>query len=68
MKSNQLSQRWWIWLVYLLLFAVAIPWYLPKSSVPVIWRGLAQLGIHFSFSHDWYRDVHGVHHGLLLAR
>jgi len=30
--------------------------------------GLAQLGIHLSFSHDWYRDVHGVHHGPLLAR
>ncbi|MBI3948901.1 MAG: hypothetical protein HY314_00360 [Acidobacteria bacterium] len=33
-------RRWWIWLVYVLLFAASIPWYLPKGSTPMIWLGL----------------------------
>jgi len=34
------ARRWWIWLVYVLLFGASIPWYLPQSSLPRIWLGL----------------------------
>ena len=30
----------WVWLVYALLFAAAIPWYLPTGEPPHIWLGL----------------------------
>lgn len=29
----------WVWLVYLILFAASVPWYLPDGAVPV-WMGL----------------------------
>lgn len=34
------ARRWWIWLVYTLLFGASIPWYLPPDSTPRIWLGL----------------------------
>ena len=35
-----LHRRWWIGLVYVLLFGASIPWYLPKGRRPQIWLGL----------------------------
>ena len=35
-----LLRRRWIWVVYALLFAASIPWYLPEGSAPRIWLGL----------------------------
>ena len=32
--------RPWIWLVYLALFALSIPWYLPEADQPALWLGL----------------------------
>ena len=29
----------WIWVVYVALFAVAIPWYLPQSAQATTWVG-----------------------------
>lgn len=29
----------WIWLVYVVLFGLSIPWYLPRSESPAIWFG-----------------------------
>lgn len=29
-----------VWLGYLVLFALSIPWYLPSGSVPPLWLGL----------------------------
>jgi hypothetical protein len=30
----------WIWLVYLGLFALSIPWYLPADEAPMLWLGV----------------------------
>ncbi len=30
----------WIWAVYVLLFAVSVPWYLPPGSPARLWLGL----------------------------
>ena len=30
----------WVWAVYLLLFALSVPWYLPDSDSPALWLGL----------------------------
>lgn len=35
-----LVKRRWIWPVYLALFGMAIPWYLPADPTPAIWLGL----------------------------
>ena len=35
-----LLRRWWIWLVYVALFALSIPWYLPADEAPALWLGL----------------------------
>ncbi len=35
-----LHRRLWIWLVYLLLFALSVPWYLPANEAPALWLGL----------------------------
>jgi hypothetical protein len=35
-----MSRRPWIWLVYVVLFALSIPWYLPADDTPAIWLGL----------------------------
>ena len=32
--------RIWIWAVYVLLFAVSVPWYLPPGSPARLWFGL----------------------------
>jgi hypothetical protein len=32
--------RRWIWWVYLLLFALSVPWYLPADDAPALWLGL----------------------------
>lgn len=31
---------WWIWPVYLVLFGLSVPWYLPATMSPPIWLGL----------------------------
>lgn len=33
-------RRPWIWLVYLLLFALSVPWYLPADAAPALWLGV----------------------------
>lgn len=35
-----LYKRSWIWVVYLVLFALSIPWYLPADDTPALWFGL----------------------------
>ena len=30
----------WIWLVYVLLYAASVPWYLSADTRPAIWLGL----------------------------
>ena len=30
----------WIWVVYVLLFAASVPWYLPAGGPPQLWLGL----------------------------
>ena len=30
----------WIWAVYVLLFVVSVPWYLPRTSTLHLWFGL----------------------------
>lgn len=32
--------RAWIWAVYLVLFALSVPWYLPADDAPALWLGL----------------------------
>ncbi len=32
--------RPWIWVVYVFLFAVSVPWYLPPGSPARLWLGL----------------------------
>ncbi len=31
---------WWILPVYVVLFGLSVPWYLPASSTPAVWMGL----------------------------
>ncbi len=33
-------QHLWIWVVYLFLFSLSVPWYLPKVTSPKVWLGL----------------------------
>lgn len=33
-------ERPWIWAVYLVLFALSVPWYLPADETPALWLGL----------------------------
>lgn len=33
-------RRLWIWTVYIMLFGLSIPWYLPSDAVPMLWLGL----------------------------
>ena len=30
----------WIWVIYVILFGVSVPWYLPESGQPLIWLGV----------------------------
>lgn len=43
MPSSSSYNRWWVWIVYLILFAIAIPWYWNLPSLPIdaksIWFG-----------------------------
>lgn len=39
-RKHQPHQFWWVWLGYLCLFALSVPWYLRKGSRPEIWLGL----------------------------
>ncbi len=32
-------RRPWIWSVYLVLFALSVPWYLPSTTAPALWFG-----------------------------
>ncbi len=36
----EIHQRTWIWGVYLALFAISVPWYLPPTSNPPLWFGV----------------------------
>ncbi|MBT5874377.1 MAG: hypothetical protein HOH43_13235 [Candidatus Latescibacteria bacterium] len=38
-RSSPLRQSW-IWLTYLALFGLSIPWYLPSDAPPILWFGL----------------------------
>jgi hypothetical protein len=38
--SRVATGRLWIWIVYVVLFAVSIPWYLPADDAPALWFGL----------------------------
>jgi len=40
MQIKKTNHNRWILLVYILLFAISIPWYLPKGKIPQIWYGL----------------------------
>lgn len=37
--DEPLAHRW-VWVVYALLFATSIPWYLPSGATVAIWFGL----------------------------
>ena len=39
-SSRPLSRRAWVWAVYVALFALSIPWYLPADETPALWLGL----------------------------
>ena len=39
-EGKAIHQRLWIWVVYILLFALSIPWYLPKTKTPELWFGM----------------------------
>ncbi len=39
-KNPEPSSTGWIWIVYVALFVLSIPWYLPGESPPSIWLGL----------------------------
>ena len=40
-SSTKLSlRRPWIWAVYLVLFVLSVPWYLPTTPTPALWFGL----------------------------
>ncbi len=39
-SKKHLYQHLWIWVVYLFLFSLSVPWYLPKVSSPKVWLGL----------------------------
>ena len=30
----------WVWAVYLALFALSVPWYLPADETPALWLGM----------------------------
>ena len=38
--AGEPHERRWIWLVYVLLFALVIPWYLPEGAPLRVWLGL----------------------------
>ena len=38
--SRPLSRRAWVWAVYVALFALSIPWYLPADQTPALWLGM----------------------------
>ena len=40
LESSPTPTRWWIGGVYLGLFAVSVPWYLPAADPVPIWFGL----------------------------
>ena len=39
-RQTPQSRRISVWLCYLALFTLSIPWYLPSGSVPTLWLGL----------------------------
>jgi hypothetical protein len=42
-ESKSSYNRWWIWVIYLVLFAIAVPWYWTFSFMPIeqtaVWIG-----------------------------
>ena len=39
-QAQPLHCRSWIWLVYLILFALSVPWYIPEIDPIPVWFGL----------------------------
>ena len=39
-QTRSMARRPWIWAVYVALFALSIPWYLPADASPALWLGL----------------------------
>ncbi|MEM7170518.1 MAG: hypothetical protein AAF530_10120 [Pseudomonadota bacterium] len=41
-RDTTASPGWgaWVWLVYLALFVLSVPWYLPADDRPALWLGL----------------------------
>ena len=35
-SSHPVYLRWWVWATYIVLFAIAIPWYWPEREWPVV--------------------------------
>ena len=40
MQTKKSNRTKWILSIYILLFGISIPWYLPKGKTPPIWFGL----------------------------
>lgn len=40
MQTRKAIRYSWIAFVYVLLYSLSIPWYLPKGQIPRIWFGL----------------------------
>ncbi len=39
-KGEEPCRKRWIWFVYVLLFVLSVPWYLPGDTPTLIWWGL----------------------------
>ena len=39
-RSPDLTRRVWVWVCYLALFALSVPWYLPAEGPPELWFGI----------------------------
>ena len=39
-KEEEPCRKRWIWFVYVLLFVLSVPWYLPGDTPILIWWGL----------------------------
>ena len=39
-ESPEPCRKGWIWITYVGLFLLSIPWYLPRKTQPLLWLGL----------------------------
>ena len=64
---NEPCRQRWVWVVYALLFASSVPWYLPGhgSDSHLVWP--ASLGGSVSGDHDWYCTIYRVCYPRVLA-